>query len=108
MSTTTRTRSRRRGQGATEYVLLVGLISILMVAAVRGLAATVGKAFEQTTGALEQVAADTQTASSEGTPSMETIGGAARLRDTRLPGEEGEGEGQGEDEGGPVVAKTTD
>ena len=38
-------RRRRRGQGMTEYVILVGLIGILMITAVQALKKTLGEAY---------------------------------------------------------------
>lgn len=47
--------SRTRGQGLTEYVVLVGLVGLLLVGAVQALRASMGGAFEKATSRLEDV-----------------------------------------------------
>ena len=42
-----RRRSRRRGQGMTEYIIIVGLIAILMVAAVTNFKDALNNAFDK-------------------------------------------------------------
>jgi Flp pilus assembly pilin Flp len=44
---------RRRGQGMTEYIIIVGLIAILLVAAVTKFKDALGKAYEKGAGAIE-------------------------------------------------------
>ena len=42
-----RRKNRRRGQGMTEYIIIVGLIAILMVAAVLNFKNALNNAFEK-------------------------------------------------------------
>ncbi|MBL4847042.1 MAG: Flp family type IVb pilin [Planctomycetes bacterium] len=39
-------RRRRRGQGMTEYIIIVGLIAILLIAAVNTFSGTLSEAFD--------------------------------------------------------------
>ncbi len=89
MTSTTRRSTKRQGQGMTEYVLLVGMVAILMVGAVKGLGSSVGKAFEATTGGLDQVTEMINTGGDDAPPT------------TRRPGNVGL-IGEGEQEGEPA------
>lgn len=89
MSNTTK-RSKRRGQGMTEYVVLVGLVAVLLVGAVKGLASSMGKAMEKTAGGVDKVAELIEAAGDDATPSVGSVGraGIVRDEDEQLPDEE--------------------
>ena len=76
-------RQRRRAQGLTEYVIVVGLVAILLIAAVRGLSGALGRAYGATSSAVGQVA--------ESVASGGAAGGSGHEAPRRGPGEpEGE------------------
>lgn len=45
-------RGRRRGQGMTEYIIIVGLIAILLVGAVTNFKGALKNAFDKSTNAV--------------------------------------------------------
>jgi Flp pilus assembly pilin Flp len=75
--------ARTRGQGMTEYILIVGLIAILLVGAVVGLRRSMGSAFGAMTSSIEQIGASvsTPTASSDGFQTRNVGGSNASLLD---------------------------
>lgn len=44
---------RRRGQGMTEYIIVVGLVAILLIAAVKKFSDTLGTTFDNSTKRLD-------------------------------------------------------
>lgn len=54
LSLRTRTQRRRRGQGMTEYIVLVGLIAILLIAAVTQFKNALGNAFNTSANHIDQ------------------------------------------------------
>lgn len=46
---------RRRGQGLTEYVIVVGVLAIGMIAAVKGLGRVLERSYGKVTGAVEDL-----------------------------------------------------
>lgn len=46
-------RRRKRAQGMTEYIIIVGLIAILLIAAVKLFGQTVDTAFKQSTSKIQ-------------------------------------------------------
>ena len=67
----TRTRRRRR-QGMTEYIILVGLIAILMVAAVTKFKDALANAFDMSTGQIEAITSQIEDGSSPNNASTNT------------------------------------
>ncbi len=65
----------------TEYVLLVGVVVILLVGAVKGLGASVGTAFDATTGKLEKVAELVSTVEDEAAPGPGRPGALSLVED---------------------------
>lgn len=51
-------RQRRRAQGLTEYVIVVGLIAVVLVGAVRALGGALARAYGHATSAVERVGDD--------------------------------------------------
>lgn len=49
MKSTMKSLRRRRGQGMTEYIIIVGLIAILLVPAVKAFKNAIGGAFDKST-----------------------------------------------------------
>ncbi|MEZ6184687.1 MAG: Flp family type IVb pilin [Planctomycetota bacterium] len=50
-----RRRRRRRGQGMTEYIIIVGLIAIVLIAAVRQFQGALTATYSKTTTELEGI-----------------------------------------------------
>lgn len=46
---------RRRGQGLTEYVIVVGVLAIGMIAAIKGLRLVLERSYGKVTGAVEDL-----------------------------------------------------
>lgn len=75
--------ARTRGQGMTEYILIVGCIAILLVGAVVGLRRSMGPAFGAMTSSIEQISASVSTpsASSDGFQTRSAGGNTSLLDD---------------------------
>lgn len=56
-------RSRRRGQGLTEYVIVIGLVAIAMIGAMKGLQSILERTYGKVTNKLEDVAVDIEVGS---------------------------------------------
>ena len=60
------TARRRRSQGMTEYIIIVGLIAIVLIAAVKKLSAALNDGYTQATLGVTAVGQDIQSANEAG------------------------------------------
>lgn len=87
-------RARRRGQGATEYVIVVGLIALGTITAVKLMSSVVGAGFGRVAQEIEQVGAgEVSVRSRLGETSAPRVG-----RTNEVEGLFGGGDGEREDD----------
>lgn len=78
-------KTRRQGQGMTEYVMLVGLVAILMVGAVKGLQLSVGGAFDKATSVIVDVGEATASGGDESNPALGRLLSRMKVDKARKP-----------------------